>query len=363
MAITIIDGNEAVARAAMEAGCNFFAGYPITPATSILQHMLQFLPPAGGVCMQGEDEIGSIGFCLGAAVAGAKAMTATSGPGISLCSEQISFAIGAEIPLVIVDVQRLGPSTGSATKGADGDIQFLRWASSGGLPVIVLAPVDVADCYLLTIRAFTLALRYRCPVFIASNKEIGMTRESLDLKRISLPETVELDEADESVPALPPIVPMGGELLCRITSSSHGPDGYITTDPAIIAKGINRLSEKLRKNSASLSSFTLDGDREDRLLIICYGVSARAARQATAELRKSGLAASLLVLKTLYPVAEDVIKNAIRGKEKIVVVEMNCGQYLREIERLAGSVPVTFVGQMNGELLSPATITRQLRSL
>ena len=178
MSLSLMEGNEAVAWGAFDAGCRFFAGYPITPATSIYDSMLQLLPPAGGIVLQGEDEIASMGYCLGASMAGRKAMTATSGPGISLYSEHISFAIGSEIPLVIVDVQRLGPSTGSATRAADGDIQFLRWSNSGGLPVICLAPVDVRDCYLLTIQAFNLAEEYRCPVFIASNKEIGLTREA-----------------------------------------------------------------------------------------------------------------------------------------------------------------------------------------
>ena len=143
MPLTLMEGNEAIARGAVAAGCRFFAGYPITPATTILNHMLAMLPPLGGVCIQGEDEIASIGFCLGASMAGMKVMTATSGPGISLYSEQISFAVGSEIPIVIVDIQRLGPSTGSATRGADGDVQFLRWGNSGGMPVIVLAPTDV----------------------------------------------------------------------------------------------------------------------------------------------------------------------------------------------------------------------------
>ena len=175
-----MEGNEAVAWGAMASGCRFFAGYPITPATTIFNTLLKIMPPAGGICMQGEDEIASIGYCLGASMAGLKSMTATSGPGISLYSEQISFAIGSEIPLVIVDVQRLGPSTGSATRGADGDVQFMRWGNSGGLPVIVLAPVDVADCFVLTMHAFNLAEEFRCPVFIASNKEIAMTKESFD---------------------------------------------------------------------------------------------------------------------------------------------------------------------------------------
>ena len=184
MSLSFIEGNEAIGLGAMAAGCRFFAGYPITPATSIYNTMLRLLPPAGGVCLQGEDEIASIGFCLGASMAGMKVMTATSGPGISLYSEHISFAIGSEIPIVIIDVQRLGPSTGSATKAADGDIQFLRWGSSSGLPVIALAPVDVEDCYILTMHAFNLAERFRCPVFIAANKEVSLTRETIDLSRL-----------------------------------------------------------------------------------------------------------------------------------------------------------------------------------
>jgi len=172
-----MEGNEAVARGAMAAGCSFFAGYPITPASTVFSSMLQLLPPTGGICVQGEDEIASMGYCIGAAMAGKKVLTATSGPGISLYSEQISFAIGSEIPMVIVDVQRLGPSTGSATRGADSDIQFLRWGSTSGVPVIVLAPKDVEDCYTLTMHAFNYAEEFRCPVFIASNKEIGMTKE------------------------------------------------------------------------------------------------------------------------------------------------------------------------------------------
>jgi len=187
MAVTFMEGNEALARGAIAAGCSFFAGYPITPATTILNSMLKLLPGLGGVCLQGEDEIASIGYCIGASLAGKKVLTATSGPGISLYSEQISFAIAGEIPLVIADVQRLGPSTGSATRGADSDIQFLRWGSTGGVPVIVLAPKDVRDCYELAVYAFNFAEEFRCPVFIASNKEIGLTRQGIDLESIPLP--------------------------------------------------------------------------------------------------------------------------------------------------------------------------------
>jgi 2-oxoglutarate/2-oxoacid ferredoxin oxidoreductase subunit alpha len=369
-----IDGNEAIARGALHAGCRFFAGYPITPATTISQHMLQLLPPQGGVCLQGEDEIASIGFCLGAAMAGVKAMTATSGPGISLYSEQLSFAIGGEIPLVIVDVQRLGPSTGSATKGADGDIQFLRWGNSGGLPVIVLAPVDAGDCYRLTVHAFNLAERYRCPVFIASNKEIGLTRESVDLDTIALPP---LAYREECPPAhsgrpfeplagkmVPPFLPLGGARLSRQTSSTHGEDGYITTDTATIARSIARLQAKLNtlEEEGGIDPVEADCRPGDRDLLLVYGVTARAARTALAQLRQEGARISLLVVRLLYPVPEARLRHHFAGKRRIVVVEMNTGQYVREIERLAGPVPVVWFGRMDGELLDPPTITAWVRA-
>ena len=178
MSLTLMEGNEAIAWGAYHAGCRFFAGYPITPATTILSTMMKILPPNGGYCIQGEDEIASIGFCLGASMAGLKVMTATSGPGISLYSENIGAAVMMEVPLVIVDVQRMGPATGGATTGAQGDLQFLRWGTSGGYPLIVLAPVSAASCYTLTQRAFDLAERFRVPVFLATEKETALSYAS-----------------------------------------------------------------------------------------------------------------------------------------------------------------------------------------
>ena len=372
MTLSFIEGNEAIARAAVQAGCRFFAGYPITPATTIYQQMLQLLPPIEGVCLQGEDEIASIGFCIGASMAGVKSMTATSGPGISLYSEQISFAIGGEIPLVIVDVQRLGPSTGSATKGADGDIQFLRWSNSGGLPVIVLAPVDVSDCYVLTMHAFNLSEQYRCPVFIASNKEIGMTRESVDLDSLATPEIVDRTPAPEDQPYLPfqtspgeqvpPFLPVGGDQLVRQTSSTHGPDGYITVDTNTIDQTIHRLEQKLTTAVEKFTYFEYDADPQAETLLIVYGVTARAAKTAIELMRIDGKPISLLILKTLYPVPEILIKKCISEVTRLVVVEMNLGQYIREIERLAGATAVSHYGQMNGELISPEKILEVIGS-
>ena len=370
MALTLLEGNEAIAWGAIGAGCNFFAGYPITPATTIYNTMLSLLPARGGICMQGEDEIASIGFCLGAAMAGSKCMTATSGPGLSLYSEQISFAIGSEIPIVIVDVQRLGPSTGSATRGADGDIQFMRWGNSGGQPVIVLAPVDVRDCMALTVEAFNLAETYRCPVFLAANKEISMTRESIDLDTLTLPAVVNRRlaspdatyipfQADTSRP-VPAFLPIGDRQLVRQTSSTHWPDGYITTDPAVIEQTQTRLYRKISNAVGRFSYYEEDPAPSADTLLICYGVTARAARVAVRQARKAGRAVSLLILKTLWPVPVQLIKQKAEGIARIVVPEMNLGQYVLEIERVLPGKQVTFKGRMNGGLITPQEIEEVL---
>jgi len=366
MALSFMEGNEAVAWGAVDAGCRFFAGYPITPATTIYNTMLRLLPPTGGICMQGEDEIASIGFCLGASMAGLKVMTATSGPGISLYSEQISFAIGSEIPIVIVDVQRLGPSTGSATRGADGDIQFLRWGNSGGLPVIVLAPSDVRDCYELTRYAFNLSETYRCPVFVASNKEIGMTRESIDLDTVHnlapLERTLSPDPeqfqpfAVREENTVPDFLPIGGPTPVRQTSSTHGTDGYITTDPTEISRTLDRMARKLSHAVVDFSLHEFDPQDDADILIITYGVTARAAKVALDELRSFGKRVSLLVLKTLWPVPSRLIRDTAKNVDRVIVVEMNLGQYVREIERLLPQQIIEFVGRMDGTLISPDDI-------
>jgi 2-oxoglutarate ferredoxin oxidoreductase subunit alpha len=328
--------------------------------------MLKLLPPEGGICLQCEDEIASMGSCLGASMAGLKVLTATAGPGLSLYSEHISFAIGSEIPVVIVDVQRLGPSTGSATRGADGDIQFMRWGNSGGLPVIVLAPVDVKDCYLLTVHAFNLAETYRCPVFIASNKEIGMTREGVDLDSLSLPEIVDRKAPARGEPFLPfaasaerPVpafLPIGHETLVRQTSSTHGANGYITTDPAEIGETTIRLKKKL---TSAVERFSFHESRHADnadTLIISYGVTSRAVKDAQSVMNQKGKPVSTLVLKTLWPVPESLIQDQAKDIRRILVVEMNLGQYVREIRRLLPGATVDFLGRMDGQLITPLQI-------
>lgn len=361
-----MEGNEAIARGAIASGCRFFAGYPITPATTIFNHMLRLLPPLNGICLQGEDEIASIGYCLGASMAGLKVMTASSGPGISLYSEHISFAIGSEIPIVIIDVQRLGPSTGSATRGADGDIQFLRWGNSGGLPVIVLAPVDVKDCYLLTIKAFNLAEEFRCPVFIASNKEVAMTREAIDMDALDLPEIINRTSFPGNtsfnpfeIPLgskTPYFLPIGGNVIVRQTSSTHGTDGYITTNSEEIAQIQNRLKAKLVSEVDRFSFYESYMEKDADTLILTYGVTARAARDVYRQSKRDGKSVSLLIMKTLWPVPENLIRKQVGPAKRILVLEMNLGQYVREIERLLPGRKIDFLGRMDGRLISPNQI-------
>ncbi len=364
MALSFMEGNEAVARGAMAAGCSFFAGYPITPATTVFANMLKLLPPKGGICVQGEDEIASMGYCIGASMAGKKVLTATSGPGISLYSEQLSFAVGSEIPMVIVDVQRLGPSTGSATRGADSDIQFLRWGNTGGVPVIVLVPKDAKDCYELTVHAFNYAEEFRCPVFIASNKEIGMTRESLDLDAITLPPLVERKpftgetyipfEADPD--KAPDFLPIGGKILVRQTSSTHGPDGYITIDPEVISASQKRLQNKIMAAEERISLYEEKKREGADTLVISYGVSSRAVTDACDHLAEKGKPVSTLNLKTVWPVPEKLIKEKAAAYKRIVVIEMNLGQYVNEIRRVVAGKTVDFYGQMDGTLIAPGKI-------
>jgi len=372
MGLLFIDGNQAVAMGALHGGCRFFASYPITPASTLLSAMLETLPAAGGIVVQGEDEIASIGYCLGASMAGMKVMTATSGPGLSLYSENISFAIAGEIPIVIVNIMRQGPSTGSATRGADSDVQFMRWGCSGGLPVIVLTPADVSDCFTLTVHAFNIAEKFRCPVFIASNKEIGMTSQTVDMERLERPPIIDrtLHESGPFLPFhvnpgedVPHFLPIGGPMLVRQTSSTHGPDGYITTDPSEIQVGVERLQRKIEGNRESFSYYDLEERKGARTLIVAYGITAGAARAAAAEIfEKQSVPVSLLVLKTLWPVPEQVLVNAAGGMERVLVVEMNLGQYVQEVRRVLCSQKVDFYGKMSGQLISPEEIIGEVLS-
>jgi len=368
MGSAFIEGNEAIARGATRARCGFFASYPITPASSILDHMLRLLPEVGGIAIQAEDEIASMGFCIGAAMAGRKVLTSTSGPGMSLYSENVGLAIIGETPMVIVDVQRQGPATGSATQGAESDIQFTRWGTSGGLPVIALSPASVGEAYQLTYLAFNLAEKYRTPVFLLSNKEIGMTKESVDLEAIELPPLLERKrvpsgqgrylphffDRPEEVPA---ISDFGGAYVARYTTSTHDKSGYLTTRPELIQEMIDHYAAKIENAADDIALVKEDLEEGADTLVVSYGIVSRSAAVAIREARSRGRKVSFLVLQTLWPVPEKRIASAMAGVKKVVVPEMNMGQYLVEIERLAApEVEVVGVCKMDTTLVSPAEI-------
>lgn len=367
MGYEFLEGNEAIARGAIQAGCDFFAGYPITPASSILHYMLGLVPERGGTAIQAEDEIASIGLCIGAAMAGRKVMTASSGPGVSLYSENIGLAIMGETPLVIVNVQRQGPATGSATKGAEGDIQFTRWGTSGGMPIIALSPASVEEAYQLTYVAFNLAEQYRVPVFLLTSKEIGMTRERADLAAVELPPRVDRKTAplgQEFIPhafSAPEDVPLfsdfGGDHCVRYTTSTHDQRAVLTGDPATIQKMVDHYVAKIEGAVESLSFVKKDFQAGAEDLVISYGVTSRSVAVAVAEARAQGKKVSSLVLQTLWPVPEKAIREALEGVRRVIVPEMNMGQYRFEIERIARSeVQVVGVNKMDTTLISPREI-------
>jgi 2-oxoglutarate ferredoxin oxidoreductase subunit alpha len=364
-------GAELIARGAIAIGCNFFVGYPITPASSILQHMLSELPKVGGIGIQAEDEIASISMCIGAAMTGAKAMTATSGPGISLYSENIGLAIMGEVPLVIVDVMRLGPATGGATTVAQGDVQFLRWGTSGGYPIIALCPTSPGDCYTLIQRCFNLAERFRTPVFLAADKEVVATQATVETDMLPLlpaeervaaaPGAAYLPYDVPTAAGVPAFVPLGSsEHLMRLTTSTHDERGMLTKNPEKVAQLNQRLYAKIQAHASELELVHYDCQEGARVLIISYGITARAMQEAVNQARARGARVSQLVIHSLWPLPEGALRRALAAHEQIVVAELNHGQYRTEIERVAGSLArrphVAGLHRVDGEMITPQQI-------
>ncbi len=368
-----IDGAEAIVRGALAAGCNFFAGYPITPATPILLRMLRELPRIGGVGIQGEDEIASIGMCIGAAMTGAKVLTATSGPGLSLYSENIGLAIMGQVPLVIVDVMRLGPATGGATTVSQGDVQFLRWGTSGGFPVIALCPSSLAECFTMTQQAFNLAERYRTPVFLATDKEMvsaQQTAETDAFEKIQAVDRTLAPPGEDYIPYhvrkladVPKFSPLGGEHLTRFTTSMHDERGILTKKPSNVNKTSRNLYQKIEAHRDELEFVKFERQDEAKTLLVSYGITARSTTEAAQHMRARGRAVSTLVVHSLWPVPERSLREALQGMTRVVVPELNFGQYRLEVERVALALDprpeVVGVNRVDGELITPEEIEEQ----
>jgi 2-oxoglutarate ferredoxin oxidoreductase subunit alpha len=361
----LTDGSTAIVRAAVEAGCDFFAGYPITPASQILAGMTREMPKVGGLAIQGEDEISSIGMCIGATMAGARAMTATSGPGISLYSENIGLAIMGEVPLVIVDVQRLGPSTGGATTAAQGDVQFVRWGTGGGYPIIALAPSSVPECYTLTMKAFDLAERFRCPVFVLTDKELNLTSTTVDIedyRRVEVRPRARRDasRASEAPYSYDPpdavgeVATYGDPATVRFTGSTHDEHAFISKNPSTVGALNEHLVAKIRDHRDEIDMVVTDLDPDAGTAFLSYGITAGSMREAVRVARAGGRPVSAMTIQSLWPIPEPAIRRVLDGHDRLIVGELNHGQYRREVERLAGGgTQIVGVHRNDGTLIAP----------
>jgi 2-oxoglutarate ferredoxin oxidoreductase subunit alpha len=361
-------GNEAAAEGALAAGCRFYGGYPITPSSEMMERMAVRLPDVGGVFIQMEDEIASISAVIGAAWAGAKAMTATSGPGFSLMQEAVGYAAFTETPCVIIDVQRAGPCTGQATKVGAGDIMQARWGSHGDYQVIALSPWSVQEMYDLTIRAFNLSERFRVPAILLSDEAVGHLRETIKIagqvevwdrkkKKGGSPfGTLEED-------GVPPMPAFGEGERLAVTGSTHDPYGFRKTDdPDVHAQLVARISDKVLKQRNTIveteSYFLEDADSA----VISYGFTARTALYAVKRLRKEGLKVGMLRLKTLWPFPEEAVSKTTAALKRVLVPEMNRGQVAGEVRKWT-SREVISLSQTNGEVIPPEAILDGLRRI
>ncbi|MFQ6131486.1 MAG: 2-oxoacid:acceptor oxidoreductase subunit alpha [Armatimonadota bacterium] len=370
--VRLVQGNEACADAAVAAGVRFFAGYPITPSSEIAERMALLLPRVGGKFIQMEDELGSMAAVVGASLCGVKSMTATSGPGFSLKQENIGFAILAEVPCVVVNVQRGGPSTGLPTSPSQADVMQARWGTHGDHPAISLAPSSVADMFELTVRAVNLAERFRTPVFLMADEVVAHMRE-----RLAIPETVEtVDRVKASGPPedylpyqpdpetlVPPAADFGEGYRFHVTGLIHDETGFPASGAQVTGPLLERLRDKVegyRDEIIEVEGYHLD---DADVGVISYGSTARVALRSVRDARRRGIRAGLLDLKTLWPFPEEQVGEVCSQADVVVVPEMNLGQMSLEVERVAhGRCEVVSYGRSTGELLKPGEILAALEA-
>lgn len=368
----LLQGNAACAEGAIAAGCRFFAGYPITPSSEIAEEMARRLPALGGVFLQMEDEIASLAAVLGAVAGGARAMTATSGPGFSLMQEHIGFAAMAELPCVVVNVMRGGPSTGLPTGPSQGDVMQARWGAHGDRPAIVLAPASVAEVRDLTMVAFRLAERFATPVTVTYDEVVGHTRERvLGTGAEELPQARPKPLSDSSYhpyaarPDEPArLVPFGDGRRYHITGLFHDENGFPTEAPASVDALLRRLHAKVdahRDELPEAEEISLD---DADVAVFAYGITARAAQAAIAEARAAGLRAGLFRPRTLWPFPDEAVARMARRVGAIVVAEMNLGQMAGEVARAAaGACRVERLNRVDGAPISPAQILQSVQAV
>lgn len=371
----LMQGNEAAVEGAIAAGMRVFAGYPITPSTEIAEQSSLRLPQVGGHFIQMEDEISSIAAVLGASAAGVKAMTATSGPGFSLMQENLGYGAMAEIPCVVVDVQRAGPSTGLPTSPAQADYMQAKWGTHGDHPVIALSPSSVLETYTLIIRAFNLSEKYRTPVIFLMDEIVGHMREGVELPN---PSTLIINQRKPSfhdgankqcyyVPEgqyVPAMKPFGRGERYNITGLAHDESGFPTNNTQVAGQLVSRLLAKVESNVDDIvrvEEYAMD-DAETAL--VCFGGTARAAMEAVLQARAEGRKVGLFRPITVWPFPEKQLKARLGQLKNILMVEHNHGQMLLEVQRVVNDgTPVSFLGKVDGTVITPAEILAKLQEM
>jgi 2-oxoglutarate ferredoxin oxidoreductase subunit alpha len=365
--IRLLQGNEACVEGALAAGMNFFAGYPITPSTEIAELSAQKLPVIGGRFIQMEDEIAGIAATLGGALTGKKAMTATSGPGFSLKQENLGYGYMAEIPCVVVNVQRGGPSTGLPTSPAQGDIMQAKWGTHGDHPVIALYPNSVQEIYEVTVDAFNLAEKYRTPVILLLDEVIAHMREKVDLTPIKDKEIINRKKPNGSKEnflayentedLVPPMADFGSGYKYHVTGLVHDEFGFPSNNSKIADVQIRRLIDKVEKNKDDIVKFEEYKLDDAEVVLIAFGSTSRTAKESVDNLREEGIKAGLFRPITIWHFADKHIKEISEKVKNIVVTEMNLGQYVNEVKRVSSDkCKVDFYGKVDGHLITPTEL-------
>ncbi|MBI1922537.1 MAG: 2-oxoacid:acceptor oxidoreductase subunit alpha [Geobacter sp.] len=372
--VAFLQGNEAAAHGALYAGCRFFAGYPITPSTEVAEVLSNELPKVGGKFIQMEDEIAAMAAVIGGALGGAKTLTATSGPGLSLKQELIGYACIAEIPCVIYNVMRGGPSTGMPTGPSQSDIMCARWGTHGDHATIALLPASVQECFEMTVQAFNLAEKYRLPVFVMPDEIVGHMRE-----RIEFPEPGEMEVLDRIKPTVPPeqykpydtqfgdvppLASFGSGYKFHVTGLNKLPDGFPTTKADYVQAEEERQIRKVMAdvdNIVDFEEYLLD---DAEIVVVAFGSTSRSARFAVNEARKQGIKVGMFRIKTVWPFPDKQIK-ALAGKVKAFITpEMNLGMCTIEVERCAeGKAPVLGIFRVDGEPINPGQILDKMKEV
>jgi len=370
----LLQGNEAIVEGALRAGCRFFAGYPITPATEISELLSVKLPKVDGTFIQMEDEIASLGTVIGASLAGVKSMTATSGPGFSLMQENLGFAIIAEVPCVIVNAMRGGPSTGLPTSPSQSDVMQARWGTHGDHPIIALCPSTVKECYDLTIKAFNFSERFRNPVIVLVDEVVAHMREKIDLfdedeveiinrvKPTVPPEWyIPYEDTPRGVPAM---ANFGEGYRYHVTGLTHDIRGFPTSRPDEIDPFIRRLFRKISQNYSEIQIGEFFQTDDADITIIAYGCVARSAKRAVIDARERGIKVGLLKLNTIWPFMRAQVEKVLRTSKTIIVPEMNMGQISREVKRVnKGDAKVFTLNKIDGTIITPQEILARIKEV